>query len=438
MFNLVRTRGANLGRLGLIAGVAILFLAAGFWLFPRDEAGAVGDVAYVAPVPDAPDVTVHVVIPIPNAPPALAHYVEHLAWLGAFGGQDRSVDRHSNAWAMPGAVGYWLSGQPRDLPEIFQSLNRLFEPLDVPDAFAEEEKNILLREYDMRVRSRPMSRAHEMMDAYLYDGNQAAVSISGTPEQIRALQYSDAKTFHGRTHRRETARFVVTGNVRPRDVQRALEPLNWPAAEAVSPMSLTLMGQGREQFVVEDSVPQYVWRRVVELPEPTDFDVLQTEVDFLRDALDTTLPGGLAGPLRFQSAITSRYSLRISALDEQHIEMQFIAKPDTGVSLMQVQTAYEEVLAQIAADGLPRETFDRVLLRFEDYWPDWDDARDVARWRAGEFLRRVEGMRVPLDIAGLRGLHDRISLERINMLLRSLAGSGRTAVTFIGPEGELP
>jgi hypothetical protein len=49
-------------------------------------------------------------------------------------------------------------------------------------------------------------------------------------------------------------------------------------------------------------------------------------------------------------------------------------------------------------------------------------------------LDRVSSLREPLSERELQRLHRELSLDTTNALLRQLAGEGRTAIAFIGPE----
>ena len=150
----------------------------------------------VITVPERRSLYVEVVMPYPSEQGPLAHYTEHLAWLNAVGGAARAADRHTNAWTNAYAIGYWLTGRPDDLPDLLGTLAGVFDPLDLPPSFAEEERNIILREYNYRMSSNKDAQAADELEAFLYQGNGLAASIIGTPEQIMALDYDTAREFH--------------------------------------------------------------------------------------------------------------------------------------------------------------------------------------------------------------------------------------------------
>ena len=85
---------------------------------------------------------VNVIVLFPHGRGPLAHYAEHLAWLPNIGKNSRPEDRDSNAWTNDYAVGYWLSGPPEDLPDMLRRLKVVFDPINLPQEFAETERDI--------------------------------------------------------------------------------------------------------------------------------------------------------------------------------------------------------------------------------------------------------------------------------------------------------
>ncbi|WP_404405730.1 M16 family metallopeptidase [Pelagibacterium halotolerans] len=434
-------RGSLRARSVLVLAVICMALlaAAGFATF-RDDGGPDIPGVHVISIPDSNRVTAHVIVPQLPAPAGLAHYTEHLAWLNAVGEEKRDADRHSNAWTNDYAIGYWLSGAPADLPDILRTLKGVFAPLEVPEDFAEDERGIIQREYEYRVVNNPDAQAGEVMDAFLYEGNAIAASVIGTPQDIAALDYDNARALHVATHVPQDARLVVVGGVSEGAVLAAMREAGWPEADTdehkVAPPQFDLDAPATRaiRHVEADAAPRLVWRRVVTLPEPVPFDLLEARTALLRDILDTNLPGGLAGPLRFDTMIASSFGIEIWPIDEDNIELSFRAAPDRDVSLAMLQDAFETTLEDIARNGIPQTTWSRILGRFDGFWPDWADADETADWMAAYVLDRISTLREPLSAHELDELKPALTLASTNALLRALAGEGRTAVAFIGPE----
>jgi hypothetical protein len=161
---------------------------------------------------------------------------------------------------------------------------------------------------------------------------------------------------------------------------------------------------------------------------------LEARTALLRDILDTSLPGGLVGPLRSDANIARSFDVRLWPIDEGHIEISLYAAPDRDVSLATLQTAFETTFSEIAVSGIPEATFERVLKRFDGFWPDWSDTKETADWLASYVRDRVTSLREPLSVRELKRLQPALTLQSTNALLHQLAGQGRTASAFIGPE----
>lgn len=385
------------------------------------------------------EVKVEIVFGISPRNGPLAHYAEHLTWLPNIGKDSRPEERDTNAWTNDYAVGYWLSGPPEDLIDMLRRLKIVFDPINLPREVAETERDIILREYDWWMGNNPDAQTTEDMDAFLYEGNAIAASVIGTPEKIEELSYEAAKDFHAKTHRPERARLVVTGDVTERQLAKAMAEAGFPDLDLsraeVHPPLFALAGLESRTFFYSDAeaAPRMIWRKVVALPEPVDFDLLEAQTALLRDILDTNLPGGLAGPLRFDAFITKGFTISIAPIDERHIELTFLAEPDQGISFSAMQTAFENALAA-SGEGVPAATYDRVRDRFKGFWPDWSDEEETSRWMASYTLSRVSVLREPKTARQIRKIDAQIDATDINALLGSLVGPGRTAIAFIGAD----
>jgi hypothetical protein len=419
-------------------GIAVLFIGLLLILYFAQPDPLARDV-HLVPQHESNTVVLTLLLPEGAGGQVLAHYTEHLAWLPNIGRNSRPEDRDSNAWTNDYAVGYWLSGPPEDLPDMLRQLKVVFDPIDLPQEFAETERDIILREYDWRIANNPDAQAAEEMDAFLYDGNTIAASVIGTPEQIKALTYDDAKAFQAETHRPERARLVVVGDISEAKLRRTMEAVGFPDLDAnredIAPPPFTLAAPEARILHYPDpnAAPRMTWRKVVALPEPVDFDLLEAQTALARDILDTNLPGGLAGPLRFDAFVTKSFGISIVPINEQHIELIFSAEPDKGIGFAVLQSAFEAALAT-SAEGVPTATDERVRERFKGFWPDWSDDDKTAQWMANYTLSRVSVLREPKTERQMRKLDAQIDAADINSILAALAGPGRTAIAFIGTD----
>ncbi|MCF6273260.1 MAG: insulinase family protein [Rhodobacteraceae bacterium] len=399
---------------------------------------------YLIHTPDTERVEVYLIIQNGEADNTgrvgLTHYTEHLAWLSAIGQKGRAVDRDANAWTDDLAVGYWLTGAREDLPELLASLSEVFSPIDLPQGFMSEERDVILREYDLRLTNNIDGRVDEAVKALIYEGSTYARSVMGTQAHIAAFDPQAAIALHDKTHRPENTVLVVVGDITPEQLNAALPDV--PVVAPTPPPLPTLTIEGTSETVLTfpdpNADPRMVWRRIVTLDDPQSIDVLETRLALLRDILDSSLPGGLDGPLRYDAFIARGFDIDLWPLDETHIEMSVTAYPDVGIGLAEMQHAFEAALEASARAGIPEETYTRVKARFKKYWPDWTDESEVADWMAAYTIDRVSIRRAPLEIDAIKQLDQQLERDEINALLRTYTQDGRTVVAFIGNEKDFP
>lgn len=389
---------------------------------------------YHVHVSGANDVRAQVIFP--QNQPALAHYTEHLVSLPFIGRDSRPQDRHANAWTSNIAIGYWQAGKPEDLSGMLRSLAAVFKPIKVQKQIAETERKIVLREYEKRMVGNLDAQAMLDMNAFLYAGNIWA-SASETPEVIEGFSVEQARDFHAATHTPARARLVVVGNVSKQSLQRAIQQAGFPelAGNAIGPPPFKMAPTETSRFAYpsDTTAPRMKWRKVVKLAHPVNLDLLVVQCNLLRDILITNLPGGFAGPLRFDAFIANAFDVAIYPMDESHVEMRFWADAETNVSFSQLEEAFRSALKK-SAQGIPPATYARVRERFKVGWPDWDDEESVGRYMAEYVPSRVSELREPIAPPTLRKLDDQMQLSEINALLAALAGPGRTAIAQIGKD----
>lgn len=376
---------------------------------------------------------------LPDAPAGLLHYTEHLAWKSIGGSGLPAEQRHSNAWTNSRTVGYWLSGPARNFVPMLKTLSGLFEPLSVTQDFAVEERGIVLREYEARLTNNPDGLATEDMNAFLYEGNSLARSVIGLPDDISAFDYEAAKRLHAATHLPENAIVIVRGDFSADEVEEGIRRSGFPAARSgeapsLAPFTPAAPTTREFSFDVDAAAPRMIWRKVVTLDAPVEFDLLEIRTRLLADILGSSLPGSLGGKLHFETFVARSFALTIVPLDERHIELRISAEPDGGVQFAKLRAALEEAVGGLAG-GIPAGTWDRIRTRFEARWPDWNDADKVDDWMMDYALGRVTGGRFPVSETALRAFDGQIGHKDIDALARALSAPGRTAIAYIGKEG---
>jgi predicted Zn-dependent peptidase len=369
-----------------------------------------------------------------TGPEGMLHYVEHLAWLNAVGQNRGGSGSDSNAWTDNNSVGYWLSGPKASLKTNVEILSGIFKPLALAENFALEERNIVLREYDYRVTNSPDAKASEALNKYLYQPNGLARSVIGAPSEIPAFDLQKAKKLQQATHFEENAILLVVGDVTENEVRAAWPKLPPSNKHEFAPAKFALAESQTEIFQFTESVsPRLVWRRVAQLNQAEDYNLLVLRCRLLEMILTTDLPGGLAKPLRFENFFASRFDLSLRPLDESHVELQFYASPDKNVKLKDLQTAFEKALST-SAKNIPQETFDRVLERYKKDLPADKDHMAISQWMKNNAINNLSNQREPLSLDEVRKRYAQLTKPSIAALLTSINAGGRTAIGFLGKE----
>lgn len=372
-----------------------------------------------------------------DSPAGLAHYTEHLVAMSALADDFNAADRHANAYTSNVSVGYWVKGPKEDLPLMLENLGGVFDPISIDVKFANEEVDIVRREYDLRREDNINYSTYEAMTLFLYEGNDIGGLSHSTPESIALLDYEQAVVYYEAAHQQASGVLLVLGDVSERELQKALDasgikPLTVPDAE-IKPNAFVFAGPETKNFIFEKETaePRIVFRKIVTLDKAVDFDFLQLQTSQLSAVLDTNLPGGIAGPLRYDNFIARSFEIIIYPIDEQSIELWFVASPDKKVSFEQLQLAFEDTMKS-AGDGIAASTYKRVQDRSEQYWVAWEDEDATTKWMSEYVENRAKSLRSPLSLKELKKMAEQVTLEHTNTLLTALQKPGRQSVAYIG------
>ena len=373
----------------------------------------------------------------PIAEEGLAHYTEHLAWHNIQNAAPE-VQRgtFSNAWTSLHATGYHLRNTPDHLADTLRALNTAASPLQADATFAEQERDILLREYELYAAENPYYVPYQEMTRELYAEAPMARSIIGIPEDFLTFHPRDADTLHAGSHRLREATLAVYGNITPRALNTALqniEPVREIAGTLETAPSLypSLSVPYRTQAVTKTpdiAEDVLLYRRLWPLPECADFVRCTRLVRLAEDILGSTLPGGIGAPLRFEQFLTRSFSLELSIVGEDYLELSFVARPDTGVALAEILATFEATLHQTLDAGISEQTFTRIRdrqiknLDLVTEKPQHDYHQAVASLMTGQQI---------FDWSDKRAALEQISLEEFNAFLSGMTTPARVVIRNI-------
>ncbi len=430
------------GGLAIIAGLLQVKSNSGLYRIPSGNFKN----TLLIPNPEIEHIYLYLVFPSGEAAnpfdEGMAHYVEHLAWLSFLDGSNDNEERHSNAWTNRFSTGYWQIATKDDLHTALQRLIEVSKPLSVDSSFALEERNIILREYDYRVSERPLYPVYRDMDRILYGNGSLARSVIGEPPIIAEYSLDDARTLHRQSHVLREVTLLVYGNVDKSQLETALAalPMEQKAKPELNSVSKGWVEDGtlndKASLVIPDvSTETFLYRKLVPLAS-CDAAVLSHCAmisQIAENALDSALPGGLAGPLRFDRFVARSFSFNISIVKNAYVEISFTAYPDNGVSLEELELAFHDSYRMALQNGLTPETFERVQSRLSDELHGIL-VRDRPRYNRDLVLGQLTSTQPIFSLSDQMKVLESIRFEDVNRFLRSLLADGREVTRLVAAE----
>lgn len=389
--------------------------------------------------PDIEDIFLYLVFPSGEASnnfdEGLAHYVEHLAWLSAFGGDQNERMRHSNAWTNHFSTGYWHKTVDGELHRALRTLISISGPLDVEEVFALEERNIVLREYDYRFAERPLYSVFRDMDRALYGQGALARSVIGEPEVIADYSLHAATSLHKQSHSLSDATLLVYGDVSIAQLEAAIttslvEDVDAPPASQAPLVESGIVKDRVSLYISGLSEDTFLYRKLVPLSSCNSAVGCEILTEVAENALGSSLPGGLAGSLRFDQFVARSFSIDITVIGREYAEISFIGHPDAGVSLKKLEDAFNAALRNTLENGLPQETFDRIASRLTGRFASILE-RDRPDYDRGLALHQLMSAKPVFSLVDQKKTVNDLQLEGVNQFLKTLLLEGREVTRLV-------
>lgn len=392
--------------------------------------------------PGVEDVFLYLVFPSGEASnnfdEGLAHYVEHLAWLSAFGGDQNERMRHSNAWTNRFSTGYWQKTVSNDLHRALRTLISISGPLNVEEKFSLEERDIILREYDYRVAERPLYSVFRDMDRTLYGDGALARSLIGEPDVIAEYTLDAAASLHKQSHALSDATLLVYGNVSKARLEAAIASLLVEDVDVPPVSHAPLVESGVVQNRVDLSLAglsadTFLYRKLVPLSSCDTAVRCEILTEVAENALRSSLPGGLAGPLRYDQFVTRSFSFNIAVIGKEYVEISFIGHPDADVPLEKLEHAFHAALRITLENGLSQQTFDRIASRLTGRFSSILE-RDQPGYDRDLVLDQLTSAKPVFSLVEQKKTVNDIKLEDVNQFLKTLKREGREVTRLVSSE----
>ncbi len=278
------------------------------------------------------------------------------------------------------------------------------------------------------------------MDKILYGDGTLARSVIGEPSVTVRYLLDDAKTLHRQSHILRAATLLVYGNVDKSGLEAALSAL--PTEQRPKPIMNSTSNGWVEDGLIKDKTSlslselnedTFLYRKLVPLASCDSVAYCEMIHEIAENTPNSALPGGLAGPLRLDRFVTRDFSLDINLIKDAYVEIRFIAHPDSGVSLEEVELAFQDSYRTTSQNGLTPKTFERIKSRLSSELNSIL-IRDRPRYNRDLTLDQLMSAQPVFSLSDQMGALGSIQLEDVNQFLRSLLVDGREVTRFVMAE----
>jgi len=328
----------------------------------------------------------------------LAHFLEHLMFKGTakhpageFSTVAARIGGQENAFTSNDYTGYYQRVPTEQLKTVMEFESDRMTGLVLTDAVVLPERDVILEERNQRMENNPRARLGEQIDAALFLNSPYGRPIIGWRHEMEGLTRDDAIGFYRRFYGPNDAVVVIAGDIEPEAARKLAEetygkvkrratisprmrPQEPPPAAA---RSLTLADPRVEQPIVQRSylVPSFATAKAKKLSGQSE--ALEVLGHILGSGNNSRLYTALVVDKRVAVSAGAYYDS--SALDMGKFTVY--GAPAQGVTLPQLDSAIDGVLAELVDKGVTDKEMDRAKSRLiADAIYAQDNQASMARW----------------------------------------------------------
>jgi zinc protease len=330
----------------------------------------------------------------PQGRSGIAHFLEHLMFKGTaknpagrFSQMLATVGGQENAFTSTDYTAFYQRIAPEHLPAVMAFEADRMTDLVLTDDNVLPERDVVLEEWNMRVANSPEARLGEQMTAALYVNHPYHKPVIGWHDEIEKLTREDALAFYRRFYTPNNAVVVVAGDV-TEDAIRTLAEKTYGAVKPRADAGPRMRPQEpeptaiRQVTLADPRVGQPSLERSYLAPcyrtaKPGEAEAL----DLLANILGAGSTGRLYRTLVVEQGIATNADAFYSGTALDSTRFGFSANPQPNVSLQQLETALDAVLAEVAEKGVTAEELARAKTRMvADAVYAQDNQETLARW----------------------------------------------------------
>ncbi|MFZ0067216.1 MAG: pitrilysin family protein [Pseudolabrys sp.] len=324
----------------------------------------------------------------------LAHFLEHLMFKGTaknpagkFSQVVARIGGQENAFTAQDYTGYYQRVPSDQLKTVMEFEADRMTGLQLTDDVVLPERNVILEEQNQRIGNNPRARLGEQIDAALYLNSPYGKPVIGWRHEMEQLSRDDAIGFYRRFYAPNNAVVVIAGDVDPAQARALAEetygkvPQHGAMAPRARPQepppvavrSLTLADARVEMPALQREylTPSFATGKRGES------EALEVLAHILGNGSNSRLYRSLA--VDKQVAVSADAWYDSGALDMSKFTVS--GSPRPGVTLPQLESEIDAVIAQIIDKGVTSEELERTKTRLiADAVYAQDNQASMARW----------------------------------------------------------
>jgi len=324
----------------------------------------------------------------------LAHFLEHLMFKGTakhpagqFSQVVARIGGQENAFTSYDYTAFFQRVPSEKLNTLMAFEADRMTGLQLTDQVVLPERNVILEEQNQRVRNDPRARLGEQINAALYLNSPYGRPVIGWRHEMEGLTRDDAIGFYRRFYAPNNAIVVIAGDVDPQSALKLAEetygkiprhdgilPRNRPQEpKPAAVRSLTLADPRVEQPLMQRSylVPSF------HLAKPGESAALEMLAHILGSGSNSRLYNALVVDKHMAVGAGAWYES--DAIDMSKLSVY--GAPRQGVTLPQLETAVDAVIAEVVAKGVTQQEIERSKTKLiADAVYAHDSQRSMAQW----------------------------------------------------------
>ncbi|GLK56762.1 zinc protease [Methylopila capsulata] len=306
----------------------------------------------------------------------IAHFLEHLMFkgtakhpAGAFSKVVAELGGQENAFTSYDYTAYFQRVAKEHLKEVMSFEADRMTGLQLTDEVVNPERDVILEERRSRVDGDPSSQLSEAVAAALFVNHPYGTPIIGWEHEMETLSRADAIAFYERFYTPNNAILVVAGDVEPAEVKAMAEETYGKAPRRADPgaRKRPTEPEPRAARRVSLSDPRVTQPSISKQFLAPSYETAKGDQAYALDLLAQLLGGGPTSRLYKALVVEKGVAANAGAwyqgdaLDDGRFAVY--GSPRGGASLKEIETALDEEIAKIVADGPTPEELVRAKTR---------------------------------------------------------------------------